>query len=109
MKMKIRHISDLKYIAGGIPALAAGVLLVLSAGFSSCSEQIEIEGNLDASSIENATAVHGFLNVLDNPRLKVTEVRTEPVMWLSTILSTELISPCFLQPMSLLRTTERLP
>ena len=79
MKMKIRHISDLKYIAGGIPALAAGVLLVLSAGFSSCSEQIEIEGNLDASSIENATAVHGFLNVLDNPRLKVTEVRTEPV------------------------------
>ena len=79
MKMKIRHISDLKYIAGGIPALAAGVLLVLSAGFSSCSEQIEIDGNLDASSIENATAVHGFLNVLDNPRLKVTEVRTEPV------------------------------
>lgn len=58
---------------GAVAGLSALVSL------ASCTGTIDIEGSLDPSVLENSTTLHGYLKVLDNPRLKVMDLRTEPV------------------------------
>lgn len=69
-----------RYMKGiiSIPLVAA-VMAAAGISVNSCSETIDIPGNVDPSSLENSLAVKGFLKVPDNPRMKVVELRTEPV------------------------------
>lgn len=69
-----------RYIEGiiSIPLVAAA-MAAAGIAVNSCSETIDIQGNLDQSSLENSLAVKGFVKVPDNPGMKVVELRTEPV------------------------------
>lgn len=61
-----------------IPAIASAMLVSLS-GITSCSDKIDISGNMDSSALENSMAVYGYLKVPGNPRMCVTELRDTPV------------------------------
>ena len=82
MKKEMKNI----YKKTGLAMAAAGVLF----GWAACTETIEISPDTDNSSLLESAGLYAWLDVIDNPRMKTVEVRTEPlVMDLQVSMSRE--------------------
>ena len=74
------------YKKTGLAVAAAGVLF----GWVACTDPIEISPDTDSSALTEAAGLYAWIDVIDNPRMKTVEVRTEPlVMELQVSMSRE--------------------
>lgn len=63
------------YKKTGLAVAAAGVLF----GWVACTDPIEISPDTDSSALTEAAGLYAWIDVIDNPRMKTVEVRTEPL------------------------------